>query len=215
MFHNQFKNREEAGRKLAERLLEWREKNPLVLAIPRGGVAVGYEIAKALKAPLDIIIPRKIGAPGNPELAIGAVTEDGTLVLNDDLVVAFRVSGDYVEVVRKREIEEIKRRRKAYLGDTPLRSLRDKTVILVDDGIATGATVRAAVESIRRQEPRVVVVAAPVAPPETVRALEGEVDEVVCLVVFEPFFAIGQFYEDFSQVSDEEVIELLKRSRTI
>lgn len=213
MFYSRFKNREEAGKKLAERLLEWEEKNPIVLAIPRGGVTVAYEVAKALKAPLDLIIPRKIGAPGNPELAIGAVTEDGTLILNDDLVARLRVSEEYVEAVKEAEMEEIRRRKRAYRGDMPPQSLRDKTVILVDDGIATGATVRAAVKSLRRQKPRAVIVAVPVAPPESVRALEREVDKVVCLVVFEPFFAIGQFYEDFSQVSDEEVIEFLKRSR--
>lgn len=213
MFYSRFKNREEAGKRLAEKLLEWKEKNPVVLAIPRGGVVVAYEVAKALKAPLDLIIPRKIGAPGNPELAIGAVTEDGTLVLNEDLVAGLRIPEDYVETLREREMEEIRRRKKAYLGDIPPQSLRDKTVILVDDGIATGATARAAIKSVLRQKPLAVVVAAPVAPPETVRALEREVDRVVCLVVFEPFFAIGQFYEDFSQVSDGEVIEFLKRSR--
>jgi len=206
-----FKNRAEAGKRLAEQLLEFRGQKPLVLAIPRGGVSIAYEIVKALHASLDLIISRKIAAPRNPELGIGAVTEDGTLLLNDELVAALQVTQDYIGAAKKREIKEIKRRKKAYLGERLVQSPENRTVILVDDGIATGATVRAAVQSIRRQKPTTLMVAVPVAPPETLKVLEKEVDKVICLLVFEPFFAIGQFYEDFRQVSDEEVIEILQQ----
>jgi predicted phosphoribosyltransferase len=211
MLPRRFKNRAEAGKRLAEQLSELRAKKPLVFAIPRGGVSIAYEIVKALHTSLDLIIPRKIGAPRNPELGIGAVTEDGTLLLNDDLVTALQVTQEYIEAAKKREIKEIKRRKKAYLGEGLSPSPEQRTVILVDDGIATGATVRAAVKSIRKQKPTTLIVAVPVAPPETLKKLEKEVDKVICLLAFEPFFAIGQFYEDFRQVSDEEVIEILKR----
>lgn len=213
LFYNRFRNREEAAKRLAKELLEYRGKNPVVLAIPRGGIIIAYEVAKALNAPLDLIIPRKIGAPGNPELAIGAVTEDGTTILNQRLVAELGISKDYIELEKEDQIQEIKRRIKVYRGDAPPQSLEGKTVIVVDDGIATGATMKAAIHSIRKQSPSTIVVATPVGPPDTIEELRREVNELVCLVVFEPFFAIGQFYEDFSQVSDEEVIRLLKLSR--
>lgn len=212
MYYMRFKDRAEAGKKLSMELLEYRGKSSVVLAIPRGGVVVAYEVAKALNAPLDLIVPRKIGAPGNPELAIGAVTEDGTTILNQHLVAELGVSQDYIEREKESEVREIKRRVLAYRGDRPSISLKDKTIILVDDGIATGATVRAAVHSIRRQGASAIVVAVPVGPPDTINSLKREVDKVVCLVAFEPFYAIGQFYEDFAQVSDDEVIRLLRDS---
>jgi len=213
MFHNRFKNREEAAKRLAKELTEYREKNPVVLAIPRGGVVVAYEVAKALNAPLDLIIPRKIGAPGNPELAIGAVTEDGTTILNQHLVAELGISKEYIELEKEEQIQEIRRRIRVYREDAPPQSLEGKTIILVDDGIATGATMKAAIHSIRKQRPSAIVVATPVGPPDTVEELRREVDRLVCLIVFEPFFAIGQFYEDFSQVNDDEVIRLLRLSR--
>ena len=213
LFHARFKNREEAAKKLAGKLSEYCGKNPVILAIPRGGVVIAYEIAKALNAPLDLIIPRKIGAPGNPELAIGAVTEDGTTILNQRLIDDIGISKGYIELEKANQIQEIKRRIKAYRGDAPPLSLEGKTIIVVDDGIATGATVKAAIYSIRKQKPSAIVVAVPVAPPDTVKELRREVDNLVCSVVFEPFFAIGQFYEEFSQVSDEEVISLLRLAK--
>lgn len=213
LLYKRFRNREEAAKRLAKELLEYLGKNPVVLAIPRGGIVVAYEVAKALNAPLDLIIPRKIGAPGNPELAVGAVTEDGTTILNQRLVAELGISKGYIELEKERQIQEIKRRIKAYRGDAPPQSLERKTVIVVDDGIATGATMKAAIHSIRKQHPSTIVIATPVGPPDTVEELRREVDKVVCLVAFEPFFAIGQFYEDFGQVSDEEVIRLLRLSR--
>ncbi|MDQ1280608.1 MAG: putative phosphoribosyl transferase [Thermoproteota archaeon] len=213
MFQARFRNREEAAKKLVSELLEYRWKNPMILAIPRGGVVVAYEIAKALNAPLDLIIPRKMGAPGNPELAIGAVTEDGTTILNQRLVEDLGIAKDFIELEKANQIQEIKRRTKAYRSDSPLPDLKNKTIILVDDGIATGATMKAAIRSVRKQNPLFIIVAIPVAPPDTVKELSKEVDKLVCPVVFEPFFAIGQFYEDFSQVSDEEVIRLLKLAK--
>jgi len=213
LFHVKVRGRKEAGKKLAEELLEYRGKDNIVYAIPRGGVVTAYEIAKELGSPLDIIIPRKIGAPGNPELAVGAVTEDGTTILNNRLIAGLRISESYIESEKERQIEEIKRRVKAYRGEAPPKDLEGKTVILVDDGIATGATVRAAIHSIKRSRPSTLVVAVPVGPPDTIEELRGEVDRLVCLVSYEPFFAIGQFYEDFSQVEDKNVVNLLKRAR--
>lgn len=210
---SRFKNREEAAKILAKELLKFKDKKPVVLAIPRGGVVLAYEIAKELNAPLDIIIPRKLGSPGNPELAIGAVTEDGTAILNKNLIEELEIPENYIESEKERQIKEIKRRMKTYRGEEPPIDLKEKTLILVDDGIATGATMKAAINSIKKKGPSAIIVAAPVAPPNTLEDLKRIVDEVVCPVVFEPFFAIGQFYEEFSQVSDEEVIKLLKASR--
>lgn len=213
MFYSRFKNREEAAKILAKELSEYQGKNPVVLAIPRGGVVIAYEVAKALDAPLDLIIPRKIGAPGNPELAIGAVTEDGTTVLNQRLIAELDITQEYIEMEKKNQIQEIKRRINAYRGDAPPQRLEGKTAILIDDGVATGATVKAAIRSVRKQKPSTIVVATPVGPPDTIDELRREVDRLVCPVIYEPFFAIGQFYEDFSQVSDEEVIRLLRLLR--
>ena len=214
MFYKRFKNREEAAEILAKELLEYRGKKPVVLAVPRGGVVIAYEVAKVLDAPLDLIIPRKIGAPGNPELAIGAVTEDGTTILNQRLIDELGITKEYIEKEKINQIQEIKRRINVYLGDSLPQELVGKTVILIDDGIATGATIKAAICSIQKQKPAKIVVATPVAPPETFNELKREVDRIICPVVYEPFFAIGQFYEDFSQVSDEEIMRLLKLSKS-
>jgi len=207
-----FRDRVEAGKKLATQLGEYKEKLTVILAIPRGGVVVGYEVAKALNAPLDIIVPRKIGAPQNPELAIGAVTEDGTTILNQSLVHEIGVNPKHIEQEKENQIKEIRRRIATYRGVRPPVKLKGKTVILVDDGIATGATVRAAIHSIMNQGASEVVVAVPVAPPDAILALKKEVNKVLCLITREPFYAIGQFYEDFTQVSDDEVVKLLKES---
>jgi predicted phosphoribosyltransferase len=208
-----FADRVEAGRLLASALASAMSKNAVVLAIPRGGVVVGFEVAHALGIQLDVIIPRKIGAPDNPELAIGAITEDGTSILDYWLIEYLQVSEDYI----KKEIEgqrlEIERRLKLYRGDAPYPSLRNREVIIVDDGIATGSTMRAALTSVRRRGAKAVVIAVPVGPPSTIRELEKEADHVVCLHTFESFSAIGQFYENFTQTMDEEVIRLLKLSK--
>ena len=205
-----FPDREEAGKRLALELTVYSSKDAIVLAIPRGGVVIGYQVAHKLKVPLDIIVPRKIGAPDNPELAIGAVAEDGTLSLDNLAVRYMNVPETYIEGESRRQIIEIKRRLKLYRGDTPYPELQDRIVILVDDGIATGSTIKAAIASIRKKKPKSVIVAVPVAPRSTVKDLEKEADRVICLSTPEFFYAIGQFYKDFSQTSDEEVIRLLK-----
>jgi putative phosphoribosyl transferase len=208
-----FQDREEAGKMLALKLTEYSNKDTIVLAIPRGGVVIGYQVANELKAPLDIIVPRKIGAPYNSELAIGAVAEDGSLSLDESAVMYMNISKSYIEEESRRQITEIRRRLKLYRGETPYPMLQDHIIIIVDDGIATGSTVKAAIASIRKKKPKSVVVAVPVAPRSTVKELEKEADRVICLSTPEFFYAIGQFYVDFSQTTDEEVIRLLKKSR--
>jgi len=206
------RNRKEAGQKLVSQLQEYKGKNVVVLAIPRGGVVLGYEVAKALEAPLDIVVPRKIGAPGNPELAIGAIAEDGTIVLDEGLLQMFRISNEYLERERAAEMAEIRMRTLAFRGGLPPLDLSGKVVILVDDGLATGATMKAAVASVRKRGASEIVIAVPVAPPDTVREISKLVDRVVCPIVYEPFMAIGQFYDDFAQVEDDEVVRLLRIS---
>ncbi len=209
-----FTDRVEAGRELASKLKGFAgSKNAIVLAIPRGGVVVGYEVAHALKIPLDVIIPRKLGAPSNPELAIGAVTEDGTTILDEQLVNYLGVSKTYIEEESKRQRGEISRRLKLYRGDVPYPNLSNRSVIIIDDGVATGSTIRAALASLRKRRAKTVVIAVPVGPLSTIRELEREADKVVCLSTPEDFYAIGQFYSDFNQTPDEEVIRLLKLSR--
>ena len=205
-----FQNRVEAGRKLAENLSAYKGREVLVLAIPRGGVVVGYEVAKALGASLDIITPRKIGAPHNPELAIGAVTQDGSVILNPEIVQYLEVPDQYIEQEKRRQIKEIERRMRKYRGDVVYPALEGRIVILVDDGIATGATVRAAIASVRRQNPSMLILAVPVGARDTIEKLTSEVDIMVCLSTPTPFYAIGQFYRNFEQTTDEEVITLLQ-----
>jgi putative phosphoribosyl transferase len=207
-----FSDRKEAGKMLASKLTDYTEK-AIVLAIPRGGVVVGYEIAHKIKAPLDVIIPRKIGAPFNPELAIGAVTEDGTTFLDPQLVGYLGVSESHIKEESERQRREIKRRLRRYRGDAPFPSLEGFHVILVDDGIATGSTVRAALASIRKKEPKSVVLAVPVAPPSILRELEKDADAAICLATPKSFYAIGQFYRDFAQTTDDEVNRLLKLNK--
>ena len=206
------RNRKEAGQKLVSQLQDYKERNVVVLAIPRGGVVLGYEVAKALEAPLDIVVPRKIGAPGNPELAIGAIAEDGTVILDEALLQMFRISNEYLEREKVAEMAEIRRRTLAFRGGLPPLDLSGRVVILVDDGLATGATMKAAVASVRNRGASEIVIAVPVAPPDTVRELSKLVDRVVCPIVYEPFMAIGQFYDDFTQVEDDEVMRLLRVS---
>ncbi len=205
-----FKDREDAGRQLAERLLPYRDENPIVLALPRGGVPVGYEVARALKAPLDVFIARKLGAPGRRELGIGAVAQGGVRVLNEDTIRALGIPEEYIEQVAAEETAEIERRLRLLRGDRPEPRVRGRTVILVDDGIATGVTAWAAIRALRRRVPQRLVLAVPVCAPQTAEAIRPEVDDLVCLKAPYNLMAIGFWYRDFEQVSDEEVIELLE-----
>lgn len=205
-----FDNRVEAGRRLAGRLQEYRGLSAVVLAVPRGGVVVGYEVAAALGAPLDVIIPRKLGAPDQPELAIGAVAGENIVVLDEQTIGYLGVSRAYLDEEAERQREEISRRRKLYRGERPFPSLEDRTVILVDDGIATGATITAAARESRAHRPARIVLAVPVAPPEVVDRLAKEVDDLVVLETPEPFFAVGSWYYQFEQTSDDEVVALLE-----
>jgi putative phosphoribosyl transferase len=208
-----FVDRVDAGRRLASALKNLVDKDSVVLTIPRGGVVVGYEVAKALDLPLDIIIPRKIGAPSNPELAIGAMTEDGTVLLDEQIVKSLRVSEEYIRQESEAQKREIQRRLTLYRGDVPYPILENRSVIIVDDGIATGSTMKAALASVRNRGARSVIVAIPVGPPSTIRELEEKADRVVCLRTPEPFYAIGQFYANFAQTLDEQVTRLLKLVR--
>lgn len=205
-----FTNRRDAGRRLAAALDHLRDQNPVVLAVPRGGVVVGREVAERLGALLDVIVPRKLRAPYNPELAIGAVAEGGASVLDET---AHGVSAAYLEQETEAQRAEIARRVKAYRGGRSLPSLTGRTVIVLDDGIATGATLIAALRAVRATAPSHLVAAVPVAPPESVARMAVEADEVVCLSVPEFFQAVGQFYEDFTQVEDDEVVAILSEVR--
>ncbi len=209
-----FTDRAEAGRRLAASLLRFKDQHPLVLAIPRGGVPVGLEVAEALGAPLDIVLVRKIGAPFQPELAVGAIVdgEHPETVINREVVEAAHLPESFIEEEGARQLEEIERRRRVYLRGRPRPKVEGRTVIVVDDGIATGATVRAALVAIRRGRPKRLVLAVPVAPPETIEALRADVDEAVCLDTPAYFFAISQFYAEFPQLSDAEVSDLLSRA---
>lgn len=187
--------------------------NAIVLAVPRGGVVVGFEVAKSLGLDLDIIVTKKIGAPHNPELAIGAVAEDGTFFVDDELVKRLYVSEEYIQEEVEKQKQEIQRRLVRYRGNEPYPSLTGREVIVIDDGVATGSTLKAALRLVRGKGAKTITVAIPVGPPDTIRELKEFADRVVCLLTPEPFYAIGQFYEDFSQASDDEVIELLRLSR--
>ena len=208
-----FADRTDAGRRLADALLFLKGRpDLLILGVPRGGVVVGAEIARALQAPLDVVIARKIGAPGNPELAIGAVAADGTTVLDESLVAQLGVSQDYIEMTTERERAEIERRLRAYRGDRPPPEVTGKTAVVADDGVATGATTLAAIRSLRKQEPRELILAVPVGPPDTVEMLSREVDRAVVLSTPEPFWAVGAFYRRFEQTTDQQVVDLLRET---
>ena len=208
-----FRDREDAGRRLAERLAGYRGESPIVFALPRGGVPVGYEIAHALEAPLDIFIARKLGAPGREEFGIGAVAQGGVRVLNERAVEALEIPEEYIERVVKQETEEIERRLLILRGDRPQPEVEGRTAILVDDGLATGVTARAAVEALRRRNPGRLVLAVPVCAAQSVEVLRPEVDELVCLEAPSNLMAISLWYQDFYQVEDEQVVELLERAR--
>lgn len=205
-----FRDREQAGKLLAKAVAKLGLTDIVVLAIPRGGVPVAREVASALGAPLDLVITRKIGAPGNPEFAIGAVTQDGEAMLNDETVREMRLSESYVERETRHQFNEIRERMKKYRGDRPFPKIEGKTVVIVDDGIATGSTTRAAIASVRKMKPSRIILATPVAPKETLRELSTLVDQVVCLDTPQVFYAIGEFYENFEQVEDDEVRRILE-----
>ncbi len=209
-----FRDRAEAGRQLAALLSGYAHRpDLLVLALPRGGVPVAYEVARALDAPLDVFLVRKLGVPGHEELAMGAIASGGVRVLNDDVVESLRLPLSIIDQVTAREQEELQRRERAYRGDRPPPDAQGRTVILVDDGLATGSTMRAAAAAVHRQQPARIVVAVPVAAASTCDTLRAEVDEVVCVLAPEPFYAVGIWYEDFSQTTDDEVRDLLARAQ--
>jgi predicted phosphoribosyltransferase len=207
-----FRNRTDAGRQLAEKLASYANRpDVLVLALPRGGVPVGGEVARALGAPLDVFLVRKLGVPGYEELAMGAVATGEVRVLNDEIVRGLGISEHEIDAIVAREMQELARRERLYRGDRLPPDVADRTVILVDDGLATGATMRAAIQALRQQKPARIVVAVPTASPDTCEALKVEADDVICAMSPEPFFAVGHWYEDFTQTTDDEVRELLAR----
>jgi putative phosphoribosyl transferase len=210
-----FYDRTDAGRRLAKLLKRRIQGLCIVLAIPRGGVVVGYEVAKELGCPLDVVISRKVGAPAQPELAVGAVAEDGVVFVDEEIAGLVGVSRDYVERRAREELREVRRRAEEYRGGREMPDLSGKTVILVDDGLATGLTMMAAVHMARNKGAEKVVVAVPVSPPETVAKLRRHADEVVCLETPTNFYAIGQFYDRFDQLTDEETNSILRKSREV
>ena len=208
-----FRDRAEGGRALAAQLRRYASADPIVLALPRGGVPVAFEVARALRAPLDVIVVRKLGLPYQPELGMGAIGEDGVLVLNREIVVRGRVTERDLASVEQRERAELDRRARCFRGGLPMLRIDGRTVIIVDDGLATGSTARAAVQVARAHGAARVVLATPVAPADTLAELARDADDVVCVSTPEPFYAIGQWYDDFSQTSDEEVVRLLAEAR--
>jgi predicted phosphoribosyltransferase len=206
-----FQDRRDAGERLAGALREYRGRAPVVLAIPRGGVVVGYEIARGLDAPLDVVVPRKLRAPHNPELAVGAVAHDGSVYIDTPLVTGLGIDAAYLRRETDTQLEEIRRRMIAYRDNRAAPTLQDATAIVVDDGLATGSTMIAALRAVRRMSPAAVIAAIPVAPADTSERLQGEADAVVCLHTPTLFYAVGQFYVDFDQVNDDQVVELLRR----
>jgi predicted phosphoribosyltransferase len=209
-----FRDRREAGRQLAQRLAAYANRpDVLVFALPRGGVPVAYEVARALHAPLDVFLVRKLGLPGHEELAMGAVASGGVRVLNRDVVERLQLPDELIDAVTRRELQELERRERAYRGDRPFPDVQGKTIILVDDGLATGSTMRAAAEALRQQGPARLVIAVPAGSPETCNDFREEVDEVVCAITPDPFYAVGLWYQDFSQTTDDEVRELLSAAR--
>lgn len=210
-----FENREDAGRQLAAKLRLYAGGGTRVLALPRGGVPVGYEVARALCAPLDVFVVRKIGAPGREELAIGAIASGGVRVLNEDTIRYLGVDQETIDAITLREARELERREHAYRGSLPAHDVAGRTVILVDDGLATGASMHAAILALRKRAPKELIVAVPVAPADTCAVLAQYVDDLVVLAMPEPFRGVGAWYADFAQVSDEQVRELLEAAHAL
>lgn len=213
--NQQLKDRTSAGKLLAGALQDYKgRKDILVLALPRGGVPVGLEIARALDAPLDLMLVRKLGTPGQEELAMGAIASGGARVLNRDVVSTLGIDQDTIDAVVKKEESELARRRRLYRGDQPEPQIKGKCIILVDDGIATGATMRVAISALRESLPDSIIVAVPVAPPETIARLKREADDVVCLYTPEHFASVGSWYQSFPQLDDAQVKQLLDTARS-
>jgi predicted phosphoribosyltransferase len=209
------KDRRDAGQRLAGELARFAgQQDTVILGLPRGGVVVAFEVARALDLPLDIYLVRKLGTPGQEELAMGAIASGGVMVLNDDVVRTLHLGSDSIEQVAERERTVLEKREATYRGHAEAVPLEGKQVILIDDGLATGATMRTAIKSLRAHGPARIIVAVPTAPAETCTSLAKEVDEMVCSMTPSPFFAIGEWYEDFSQTSDEEVVALLEEARS-
>jgi predicted phosphoribosyltransferase len=216
MFQRGFRDRTEAGRLLATKLAAYANRpDVVVLALPRGGVPVAFEVARALGAPLDVFVVRKLGVPGHEEFAMGAVATGGVRIVNEPVVRALGIPEYVIDAVAATEQQELERRERLYRGDRPPGDVRGRTVILVDDGLATGATMLAAIKALRKMQPARIVVAVPVASRDTCEALGSEADDMVCAVTPEPFYAVGQWYEDFSQTTDDEVRELLQRAEAM
>jgi putative phosphoribosyl transferase len=209
-----FEDREDAGRRLAERLSLYAQERPVVFALPRGGVPVGVEVARALEAPLEIVVSRKLGAPGQPEFGIGAVAPGGVRVLNERVVRTLGIEEDYLKWISAREFAEVERRLRLFRGDRPYPDLDGRTAILVDDGLATGVTARAALLALGRLSPRRLVLAVPVCAPQTAALLRPETDDLICLLKPPDLEAVGLWYRNFEQVPDEEVIRLLEEAWT-
>jgi predicted phosphoribosyltransferase len=208
-----FKDRRDAGRKLAQKLLEYANRGDVVvLALPRGGVPVAFEVAKALHAPLDIFLVRKLGVPGHEELAMGAIASGGVRVLNNSVIQLLRIPDELIDLAAAKEQQELERRERAYRGDRPKPEVRGRTIILVDDGLATGASMRAAIAALRTQEPAKIIVSVPTAAPETCAEFEAEVDDIICAPTPQNGCGVGAWYEDFSQTTDAEVRELLEQA---
>jgi putative phosphoribosyl transferase len=213
MMQSRFLDRRHAGRVLASRLAAYANRpDVVVLALPRGGVPVAHEVARALGAPLDVFLVRKLGVPGQEELAMGAVATGGVRVMNEQIVRALRIPDYLIDMVAAKEQKELARRERLYRGDRPPPNVRGRTVILVDDGLATGASMQAAIAALRAHQPARIVVAVPTAAPETCEALKADVDEVICAITPEPFYSVGLWYGDFSQTTDDEVKDVLARS---
>ncbi len=208
-----FEDRVDAGRQLAERLAPYAEERPMVFALPRGGVPVGAEVSRSLGVPLEVIVSRKLGAPGQPEFGIGAVAPSGVRVLNERAVRALGIEEDYLEMISARELAEAERRLKLFRGDRPYPDLERRTAILVDDGLATGVTARAALLALRRMNPRRLVLAVPVCALQTAELLRPEADDLICLLAPANLEAVGLWYRNFEQTSDEEVVRLLEEVR--
>ncbi|AKB15404.1 phosphoribosyltransferase [Methanosarcina thermophila] len=211
-----FKDRVDAGRRLSKELSKYANRpDVLILALPRGGVPVAFEVAKELNVKMDVFIVRKLGVPGNEELAMGAIASNDIRVLNEDVVRSFHVPDRVIATVAANELRELERRERLYRGDRPKPDISGATVILIDDGLATGATMRAAAAALKTKNPAKIVVAVPTAAPDTCEFFKKEVDEVICVTTPEPFYGVGAWYVDFRQTTDEEVIELLEKARAL